>query len=135
VIDFFRALQDDPSRLRVLGNGRQRKSYLYVQDCVDGMLRAMEAASDKVNILNLGTDDYCTVMDSIGVITSELGVSPEIVLTGGSRGWIGDSPFIFLDCQKVRSLGWRPSASIREGIVRTVRYLKDNPWVLEARSK
>ena len=59
---------NDPGRLRVLGNGRQRKSYLYVQDCIDAMLMAIEASADRVNIFNLGTDEYCEVNESIGWI-------------------------------------------------------------------
>ena len=58
VFDFYRKLADDPSRLHVLGNGRQRKSYLYVQDCIDAIFVALERATDKVNIFNLGTDEY-----------------------------------------------------------------------------
>jgi UDP-glucose 4-epimerase len=73
------------------------------------------------------------VSDSIGWITHSLGVTPQVTYTGGERGWIGDSPFIFLDCRKIRLLGWRPKLSIREGVVRTVDYLQANPWVLDAR--
>ncbi len=133
VFDFFKQLRDHPATLRVLGNGRQRKSYLYVQDCIDAMLVAMDRAREKVNIFNLGTDEFCEVRDSIGWITQRLGVTPEVTYAGGERGWIGDSPFIFLDCRAIRSLGWRPTLSIREGVVRTVDFLQANPWVVDAR--
>ena len=133
VFDFFKQLREHPGTLHVLGNGKQRKSYLYVQDCIDAMLLAMERAREKVNIFNLGTDEFCKVSDSIGWITHNLGVTPEVTYAGGERGWIGDSPFIFLDCSKIRSLGWRPTLSIREGVIRTVEYLQANPWVLEIR--
>src|SRR5580765_7157514 len=72
VFDFYRSLRVDPSRLRVLGNGKQRKSYLYVQDCIDAIFVALERATDKVNVLNLGTDEYCELNDSIGWISSDL---------------------------------------------------------------
>ena len=134
VFDFYKSLRQDPARLRVLGNGLQRKSYLYVQDCLNAMLFAIEHAQDKVNIFNLGTDEYCQVNDSIGWITAELGLTPRLEYTGGERGWVGDSPFIFLDCGKIRRLGWRPTLSIRQGVVATLRYLQANPWVLEARA-
>ena len=134
VFDFVKRLLKDPSKLTVLGNGKQRKSYLYVQDCIDAMLLAIELAKEKVNILNLGVDSYCEVLDSIGWITEHLGVKPAIELTGGDRGWIGDNPFIFLDTAKIRSLGWKPKLTIREGVVKTVEYLVANPWVLEMRS-
>ena len=134
VFDFVRRLRADPRELHVLGNGRQRKSYLYVQDCIDAMLVAIEKAGDGVNIFNLGTDEYCQVNDSIGWITERLGVAPVLRYAGGERGWIGDSPFIFLDCTRIRSLGWTPALSIREGVLRTVDYLCANPWLLEERT-
>lgn len=133
VFDFYQKLKADPSRLPVLGNGTQRKSYLYVQDCIDAVLLAMDKASDKVNIFNLGVDGYCEVNDSIGWICEELGVKPQLEYSGGDRGWIGDNPFIFLETKKIQSLGWKPKFSIREGVIKTVEYLRANEWVFEAR--
>ena len=131
VFDFYKQLLHHPQTLQVLGNGKQRKSYLYVQDCVDAMLLAIERAADRVNVFNLGTDEYCTVDQSIGWITARLGLKPAREYAGGDRGWVGDSPFIFLDCSRIRALGWRPKLSISEGVERTVAYLQDNLWVLE----
>lgn len=133
VFDFYRQLKVDSTVLSVLGDGRQRKSYLYVQDCVDAMLLAINKANDKVNLFNLGTDDYCEVIDSVGWICEELGVRPTISFTGGKRGWVGDNPFIFLDTRKIQSLGWKPKLGIRDGVLRTVEYLRANEWVLEER--
>jgi UDP-glucose 4-epimerase len=134
VFDFYRSLRADPTRLRVLGDGRQRKSYLYVHDCIDAMLLAMHKTRGEVQVYNLGTDEYCQVNDSIGWITERLGVSPALEYTGGDRGWIGDNPFIFLDCSKMRALGWAPKLTIREGVIRTLDYLRGHPEVLEARA-
>jgi UDP-glucose 4-epimerase len=134
VFDFYQKLLENPQELAVLGNGRQRKSYLYIQDCVSAIFTALEGAEDKVNVFNLGTDEYCEVNDSISWITETLGLSPECVYTGGDRGWIGDNPFIFLDTTKIRALGWKPELTIREGILRTLSYLKVNSWVLEKRA-
>jgi UDP-glucose 4-epimerase len=132
VFDFYKSLRANPRELRVLGNGLQKKSYLYVGDCVEAMLRVMEKArGGKSHVFNLGTDEYCQVNDSIGWITGHLGISPTLTYTGGDRGWIGDSPFIFLDTTKVRSTGWTPRLSIRDGIIRTLEYLQANPWLLE----
>ena len=133
VFDFFKSLRANPDELRVLGDGRQRKSYLYVPDCVDAMLTAIEKSQDAVNVFNLGTDEYCQVDDSIAWITGHLGLDPERTYTGGDRGWIGDTPFIFLDTARIRALGWKPTLSIRESIIRTVNYLAANPWLLEER--
>lgn len=133
VFDFYGSLRENPGVLRVLGNGRQRKSYLYVQDCLDAMMMAIAKSTSGVNIYNLGTDEYCEVNNSIGWITSHLGLSPRLDYTGGERGWIGDSPFIFLDCRRVRSLGWAPKLSIRDGVLRTLDYLRANDWLFESR--
>jgi len=133
VFDFYKQLKVDPTQLRVLGNGKQRKSYLYIEDCLDAIQIAIEKAKDKVNLFNLGVDGYCEVNDSIGWISQTLGVQPRLEYTGGDRGWIGDNPFIFLDTKKIRSLGWVPKHSIREGVVKTVKFLKSNEWVLESR--
>ena len=133
VFDFYKQLKAYPTQLRVLGNGKQRKSYLCIQDCLDAMQLAVEKATDKVNIFNLGVDGYCEVNDSIGWISQTLGVQPKLEYTGGERGWIGDNPFIFLDTKKIRSLGWIPKYSISEGVIKTVEFLKANEWVMEAR--
>lgn len=133
VFDFYQKLKADPTRLPVLGNGKQRKSYLYVQDCIDAILLAMDKAVGKVNIFNLGVDGYCAVNDSIGWITKELGVNPTLEYSGGDRGWIGDNPFIFLDTKKIQSLGWSPKVGINEGVIKTIQYLRRNEWVFEAR--
>lgn len=130
VFDFYQQLLQHPNDLYVLGNGKQRKSYLYVRDCVDAIILALEKLPAKVNIFNLGTDEYCTVNDSIGWITGCLGTAPKQHYSGGERGWVGDSPFIFLDCSRIRSLGWRPSLSIRKAVEKTVAYLQENQWVL-----
>lgn len=133
VFDFVKKLNADPTRLHILGNGKQRKSYLYVKDCMEAILTVIRNANEKVNIYNLGTDQYCEVNDSVGWICGKLGVNPEFTYAGGERGWIGDNPFIYLDTKKVRSLGWTPKATIEDGVVKTVEYLLANPWVFDAR--
>ena len=135
VFDFYKQLSEHPETLRVLGNGKQRKSYLYVQDCVDAILLALGRADGKVNLFNLGTDEYCMVDDSIGWIAGRLGLAPAREYTGGERGWVGDSPFIFLKCSRMRGLGWEPRLSIRQAVERTVDYLRENRWVVNARAE
>ena len=133
IFDFYQKLKKDSTCLAVLGNGKQRKSYLYVQDCIDAIMLAVEKADEKVNIFNLGVDGYVEVNDSIGWICKELGVSPRLEYSGGDRGWIGDNPFIFLDTKKIQALGWRPKVDIEQGVVQTVQYLKNNEWVFDIR--
>ena len=134
VFDFYRSLRKNPDKLHVLGDGHQRKSYLYVGDCIDAMLLSLEKAGDTMNLFNIGTNEYCEVNESIEWICEHLGVKPDVDYAGGVRGWIGDSPFIFLDCGKIRSLGWRPRCSIRDGVIRTVKFLQGNSWLFEERS-
>jgi UDP-glucose 4-epimerase len=131
VFDFYQQLAEHPDHLHVLGNGHQRKSYLYVQDCIDAILLALEKADDKVNIFNLGTDEYCEVNDSIGWICDYLGLRPKLTYAGGERGWIGDSPFILLDCSRMRSLGWWPKVSIKEAVLATIKYVSQNATTLK----
>jgi UDP-glucose 4-epimerase len=133
VFDFYAKLLADPRQIEVLGNGKQRKSYLYVQDCFDAMLTVIARAEEPVNVYNLGTEESCTVDDSLGWICDHLGVNPRRNYTGGTRGWVGDSPLIFLDTSKVRGLGWRPKLTIREGVLQTLTYLQSNPGLLEQR--
>jgi len=124
VVDFYRQLRADPTRLRVLGDGLQRKSYLYVQDCIDAMLLGVERSTEPVNIFNLGHDGYCEVNDSVAWICASLGVTPRLEYAGGPRGWVGDNPWIFLDISRIRKLGWQPRLSIREALLKTLDYLR-----------
>lgn len=132
VFDFYKQLLDNPNKLHILGNGKQRKSYLYVGDCVEAILTAT-AQPAKVATYNLGTDEYCEVNSSATWISQRLGLNPTFTYGGGERGWIGDSPFIFLDCNRMRGLGWRPKLTIRQSVERTVDYLAANQWLLGKR--
>ena len=139
VFDFYQQLIEHPDRLRVLGDGKQRKSYLYVQDCLDAMLHVTRLhtareAKHHTQIYNLGTPEYVQVNDSIGHLCRALGVQPKLEYTGGDRGWIGDNPFIFLDTKKIQATGWKPKLTIAQGIVQTLRWLETNRWVYETRS-
>jgi UDP-glucose 4-epimerase len=138
VFDFYEQLLEHPDHLRVLGDGTQRKSYLYIQDCVSAMLNAIGSGSaatakHRSIIYNLGCNEFCTVKDSIAWICSHLGLNPQLEFTGGKRGWVGDNPFIFLDTKKIRETGWRNELSIRDAVLRTVDWLRENPWVFEKR--
>jgi UDP-glucose 4-epimerase len=128
VMDFWRKLKRDPSRLEVLGNGLQQKSYLYVADCVSAMLMAIDKAREATNVFNLGHEDSIRVNDSIAILTRELGVSPRLEYTGGDRGWVGDSPRILLDTTRIRGLGWAPTRGIEDGLIETLRFLRASPY-------
>ena len=133
VYDFYHKLIKDPKNLLVLGNGKQKKSYLYVGDCINAMLMGTAINDNKINIYNLGINGYCELIESINWICDEMGVNPNIEYTGGERGWVGDNPFIFLDTSKIESIGWKPANSISQGVVKTVQYLRANEWVFDKR--
>ncbi len=138
VFDFYQQLLEHPNHLRILGDGSQRKSYLYVQDCVDAILQVTHLGTAKTakhltQIYNLGTPEYVQVNDSVRFICAALGLNPRLEYTGGDRGWIGDNPFIFLDTKKIQATGWKPRLTIEQGVVKTLRWLEANRWVYEAR--
>lgn len=138
VFDFYKQLREHPDHLRVLGDGSQRKSYLYIQDCIDAILhvtgkQTAVGAKHNVQIYNLGTAEYCQVKDSIGWIAESLGIQPRLDFTGGNRGWVGDNPFIFLDTAKIQASGWKPKLTIEQGIRSTLKWLQENDWVYDAR--
>ncbi len=138
VFDFYKQLVEHPDRLRVLGDGTQRKSYLYVQDCIEALLHVTRAhtardAKHRTQIYNLGTAEYVQVNDSIAAICKALGIAPKLEYTGGNKGWIGDNPFSYLDTAKIRATGWKPKLTIEQGIIATLRWLESNRWVYDAR--
>jgi UDP-glucose 4-epimerase len=138
VFDFYRQLKSNPHVLKILGNGKQRKSYLAISDCVAAIEHVtlgagFRTAPGKTEVFNLGTDEYCEVVSSAGWICEKMGLKPEFEFSGGERGWVGDNPFIFLQTDKIRSTGWKPQFSIRQSVERTVEWLSQNEWVFEKR--
>lgn len=126
IIDFYKSLKNNKKILNVLGNGNQKKSYLYIQDCIEAIFLALKKSNDKVNVFNLGTNEYCNVKNSIKWICNELNLNPKLKYKGGKRGWIGDNPFIFLDTKRIRSLGWKPKLTIQQSVIKTIKYLQSN---------
>ena len=134
VFDFMKRLRSDPTHLRVLGNGEQKKSYLYVKDGVAGIMLAIKEAGSNKNVYNLGNDYFISVVEVARIVLDEMKLkNVKLEFSGGERGWIGDSPLVHLDTTRVRKLGWKPQTSIEEGLRRTVRYLNENSDLLSAR--
>ena len=131
VFDFVTKLRQDPRRLEVLGDGKQRKSYLDVRDGVSGIFTAVERFGGVKGVFNLGHDEFMNVLDLAQIVLSEMGLeNVEICTTGGERGWLGDSPIVHLDTRRIKALGWIPEIAIETGIRSTVRHLLENPWLL-----
>lgn len=125
--DFVEKLSRNPRKLEVLGDGAQSKSYLYVGDCVEGMILGTERNEERVGVLNIGSDDRTDVKTIAQIIIEEMGLSRvELYYTGGvdgGRGWKGDVRFMQLDVSRLRSLGWRPHLTSAEAIRKTARAL------------
>jgi UDP-glucose 4-epimerase len=132
VIDFYKKLKRDPTRLDVLGDGHQKKSYLHVLDCVRAMRLTIERSKSPTNIhvTNIGHQDWLEVNESIRILCDELKLKPELCYTGGVRGWVGDSPKILLDTKRLRGLGWEPQRTIEESIRETIRAFEEQPFLL-----
>jgi UDP-glucose 4-epimerase len=134
VFDFMNKLRENPHELEILGDGNQRKSYLHVEDGIQGILRALAAFQEGKHVFNLGHEKIMNVKELASIVADEMGLSDvKFRFTGGRRGWVGDSPFVHLDISRIRAAGFTPKISIEEGIRRTVRYLLDNPWLLGSR--
>jgi UDP-glucose 4-epimerase len=131
VYDFYKQLMTHPQRLTVLGNGHQKKSYLHVSDCVEAIHMSIAKTSEAVNIINLGVDGICEVRESIGWITNEMGINPQISYGNESKGWVGDNPLIHLSTKKIEGLGWKPKFTIEKGVRDTVRFLSSNRDLLK----
>jgi UDP-glucose 4-epimerase len=130
VFDFYRALKRDGTLLRVLGDGRQEKSYMYVQDCISALLLAAERHCEHpgTHVYNLGTDETLLVDESAAIIAEHLSLAPRVEHVGGPRGWTGDSPLIHLDTARIRSLGWSPRFTIEQALMRTLEWFDANEY-------
>ena len=134
VYDFVKMLLTNKNKLAVLGNGKQRKSYIHVYDCVKAILIAVKKLKDKVNIINLGHNNYININKSIKIISKIMNSKPKLIYSGGKSGWIGDLPFVFLDNNKIKKIGWSPKFSIEDSIIHTTKWLLQNKWIFEKRS-
>lgn len=132
VIDFYKKLLADPTKLHVLGNGKQQKSYLHVSDCVRAMLAIVERSKmpNDVHIYNIGHTDWLEVNRSIAIICDEMKVTPKLEYSGGERGWVGDSPKILLDTKRLRALGWKETFTVEDAVKDTLRWLIASPFAL-----
>ena len=131
VYDFYKKLLKNKNSLSVLGNGKQKKSYLNIKDCLSAIMIAIRKSPKKVNIYNLGTNQFSTVSNSVNQITKRLSLKPKINYKGGKRGWPGDVPTIYLNTKKIRKLGWKPKYTINESIIETLEFLIKNKWLLK----
>jgi UDP-glucose 4-epimerase len=117
--DFVRRLKADPTRLRILGDGTQRKSYIHVEDVLAAIRLADERATGNYAMFNVATDDYITVAEIADLAVNVSGLTPgqtKYEFTGGDRGWKGDVPVVRFDCSKIKALGWKARRSSAEAV-------------------
>ena len=133
VFDFVKNLLKNPNKLKILGDGKQRNSYLHVFDVINAIKIALKKSNQKVNIFNLGHNNYINVNKSVKIIEMMMDLKPRKFYTGGKSGWIGDLPFVFLDNKKIKNVGWRPKITITQGIKDTSNWLIKNKWIFKKR--
>ncbi|WP_435096935.1 NAD-dependent epimerase/dehydratase family protein [Halarchaeum sp. P4] len=121
--DFIEKLLEDPETLEILGDGRQQKSYMHVEETVEAIEYVVEHADDDVNTFNLGTKTTTSVNRIAAIVADVLDVDPEYEYTGGSRGWTGDVPKMRLSIEKLDALGWSPSQSSDEAVRKATEQL------------
>jgi len=124
IYDFVLKLRRDPTRLEILGDGRQSKPYVHVEDCLDGMMFGYERSKETVNCFNLAVDGATSVNEIAQWTIEGMGLDPKRVridYTGGSRGWPGDVPQVRLDTRRMEALGWRPKMTSAEAVRRAIR--------------
>ena len=121
--DFEHKLQKNPRELEILGDGKQTKDYLSVQDCVDGIMLGYRKSSKAVNIFNLGLAERTSVDELADIVIEEMGLKGvRKRYTGGTHGWKGDNPVVNLSFDRVRELGWTPQTSAKDAIRGTARW-------------
>lgn len=122
MFDFIKKLRKNPKELEILGDGKQKKPYLYVKDCVDGMIYGFKHANDGVNVFNLGCDGNTNVDHIAKIVIEEMNLkNVNIIHTGGKRGWKGDVPFVDFDTSKMRNIGWKPSLGSDEAVKKAIK--------------
>jgi UDP-glucose 4-epimerase len=128
--DLIAKIQANPERLDVLGDGTQTKSYLHVRDALEGILLSWKKKMERVNIINVGSDDCLDVASVAKIVIHETKANARINFSGGTRngaGWVGDVKEMWLDTSRLREMGWRPSMNSAEAVKMNVRELLDTP--------
>ena len=124
IFDFIHKLKADPSRLEVLGDGLQEKSYMEVGDCVDAIIHVIENTNERMNLYNLGSHDTCSVRNIAAIVVRETGCdNASIEYTGGDRGWAGDIPKAMLAINRLEKLGFKVNYDSEEAVAHTTRVL------------
>jgi len=125
VPDLVKKIRSNPKGLEVFGNGKQKKSYMHISDCINAIIHASENYTG-FEIFNVGYEEWISVDEIVALVCKEMNVKPKIVYTGGESGWAGDVPEFILDISKIKSTGWKPAMKIDQAIIDAVRWCKQN---------
>jgi len=123
IYDFINKLKNNPNELEILGDGNQTKSYLFIDDCIDAMLLARKKSNDRINVFNIGSEDWLPVRKIAEILCEEMGLRPKFRFTGGDRGWKGDVPLMLLGISKIKGLGWKPKCNSNEAVRNVIRHI------------
>jgi len=123
--DFVEKLRKNPYKLEILGNGKQRKSYIYITDVIDAFLTLEKKFNGLYDAFNVGNEDWITVDEIAKIVEEEMNLTPvhEYLDIGEGRGWVGDVRFMLLDISKIKQLGWKPNYSSAQAVRLAVRDL------------
>ena len=127
IVDFIKKLKENDKKLLILGNGKQAKPYLHVNDCVEGMIHGWKNSSDKINCFNLGCEDITNVNEIANMVVDAIGLkNVKFEYTGEERGWIGDVPQVKLETSKMSKIGWKAKLSSDQAVRKSIAELLKN---------
>lgn len=116
IYDFIKKLMKNPNELEIFGDGNQKKSYLYIDDCIDAMVIASNNSKEKVGMYNIGSEDWITVKEIAQIVCKKLKLNPKFKFTGEERGWKGDVPKMLLDILKIKKYKWKPKYNSKQAV-------------------
>lgn len=117
IYDFINKLKKNPKELEILGDGKQEKNFFTVEDCINGMLTVFNKSKKQCDVYNLGCDSYTNVTQVANIVVEEMGLkNVKYKYTGGSRGWLGDAPFVHFNIDKAKKIGWAPKHSSDDAV-------------------
>ncbi|MFH7918183.1 MAG: NAD-dependent epimerase/dehydratase family protein [Candidatus Aenigmatarchaeota archaeon] len=126
IFDFINKLRKNPNKLEILGDGNQKKSYLFIEDCIRGMMILRRKGKERVNIFNIGNEDWISVKSIAKIICKKLNLRPKFKFTGGDRGWKGDVPLMILDISKAKKFGFKPKYDSEKAVIKAVKGMIKN---------
>lgn len=127
IYDFIAKLRKNPAKLEILGDGKQRKPYMYAGDLVKAMLHIIKTPGERINIYNVGVEGLTSVDFIAARTAAEMGLAPKLVYTGGRTGWPGDVPSFAYDYSKLLRTGWKPQFTSDQAVKYALKKMLNKP--------